>query len=129
MTKDQFIQASRRVTLWGNLHMGLVASVLITLYTVLISWAGPLIQGFGQLMRSYFQDEGTVGLVGGLVFSVFVAPVILIPFLAALRVDRRFGLRCPRCGRSVTARCRPAEVLRTGQCCHCRQVLFEPNDR
>lgn len=129
MTREQFLQASRRVSLYGNLLMGLVGSSLTVLGSLLILWPGPVIQGFGKLLRNHIRDEGTVGLVGGLVGGVVLAPLVLIPLLPALWVDRRFGLRFPGCGRSVTARCRHNEVLRTGKCCHCQETLFQQDDK
>jgi len=129
MTRGQFLQASRRVNLYGNLLVGLVGFSLIILGLLVSPWSDPVLQGLGQWVRSHFQEEGTVGLIGGLVIAVAFAPLVLLLVLPALWVDRRFGLRCPRCGRSLTLRCRHDEVLRTGKCCHCQGTLFEQDDQ
>jgi hypothetical protein len=129
MTRGQFLQASRRVRLYASLLMGLAGSSLIILGSLLVLWARPAIQGLGQLLSNQFRDERTVGLVGGLVGGILLAPMLLIPLMPALWVHRRFGLRCPGCRRSVTTRCRPDEVLRTGRCCHCQQLMFEQVDK
>jgi hypothetical protein len=126
MTRPQFQEAARRVSLYGNLLMGVTGSGVVVLASLFVWWAGPLIGGFGAWVRGLLQDEAKVGLVGGLVGGVVVAPLLLIPLVPVLWVDRRFGMRCPRCRRSVTLRCRHSRVLHTGRCCLCQQPLFEP---
>jgi hypothetical protein len=126
MTREQFIEASRKVRLYGNLSMGLTGSLAIILGTMLVLWAGPVMGNFGQLLRDQFQDEVTVGLIGGLIGTAVCAPLFLISLVPVLWMDRRFGLRCPGCGRSVTLRGGHAAVIRTGKCFRCREVLFKP---
>jgi hypothetical protein len=126
MTGSQFQEAARRVSLYGNLLMGITCAVVIVLGSLGDLWAGPLLGEFGNLLRRWLQDEGVVGLVGGLLGGVVLAPLLLIPLVPFLWMDRRFGVRCPGCRRSVTLRCRHSEVLRTGKCCLCQQFLFEP---
>jgi hypothetical protein len=126
MTPPQFREAARRVSLYGNLLMGVTGSVLIALSSLFVCWDGSLIRGFGTWLRSQFQDEAVVGLVGGFVSGVVLAPLLLIPLVPALWVDRRFGLRCLHCRRSVTLRCRHSQVLQTGRCCLCQRPLFDP---
>lgn len=125
MTREQFQKASRTVSLYGNLLICLVGGCLSILGYLAALWAEPVVQNLGRFIRSHVQDEGTVGLVSGVVFSVVLAPFVVIIIFPLLWVDRRFGLRCSGCGRSVTARCHTSEVLRTGKCCHCQKVLFE----
>jgi hypothetical protein len=129
MTRQQFRDAARRVSLYGNSLMGVTGGVVIALAALFVWWIGPLIGGFGAWLRSQFQNEAVVGLVSGLVGAVLLAPLLLIPLVPALWVDRRFGVRCPVCRRSVTLRCLHSQVLQTGQCCLCQQPLFEPTGR
>jgi hypothetical protein len=125
MTRQQFLHASQRVRAYGSMAMGLVASVLMGLSGLLVLSAFPVVQDFPRLLRNRFPDEVMVGLVAGLLGGVILAPLLLVPWAAARWVDRRIGLRCPACRRSITARCRPGEVLRTGRCCLCNEPLFE----
>jgi hypothetical protein len=125
MTRDQFLKASRQVSLYGNLLIWFVGSVVVITESTLVLWSGPIISSFGQVIRNRFQNEGVVGLIGGLVGGVVFAPFLLIPLLPLLWVDRRFGLRCPGCKRSVTLRCEHGKVLRTGRCCLCQELLFQ----
>ncbi len=124
MTRAEFQKASQQVSLYGNLLMGVTGCVALATASALLFWAGPMLTAFGNQLRTWLHDEGAVGVVGGLVGGVVLAPFLLIPGVPALWVDRRFGLKCPGCGRSVTLRCRGSDVLRTGRCCRCRQVLF-----
>ena len=127
MTRPQFQDAARRVSLYGNLLIWVTGSVVIILASLLAWMIEPTIRGFGTWVRGHLQSEVAVGLVGGLVCGVVIAPLLLIPLVPALWVDRRFGLRCPNCRRSVTLRCHHYEVLQTGKCCLCHQFLFETN--
>ena len=125
MTRQQFHDAARRVSLYGNLLMGLTGAIVIVLSTLFAVWISPLFDPFGVWLRSQFQ-EAVVGLVGGLVIGVVCGPLLLVTLVPFLWVDRRFGLRCPSCQRSVTMRCLHSQVLQTGRCCLCQHPLFEP---
>ncbi len=128
MTRPQFQEAAWRVRLYGNVLMWATGSVVIVLASLLVLWADPWIRGFGAWFRGQVQPEALAGLVFGLAAGVAFAPLLLIPLVPVLWVDRRFGLRCPGCAHSVTLRCRHGQVLQTGRCCLCQQFLFEPDD-
>ena len=54
--------------------------------------------------------------------TALLAVLLVLPLVLC---DRRYGLRCPRCCRSVTLSCPQAKVLRSGKCSRCGAVLFE----
>ena len=126
MTGQQYREAAWRVRLYGNLLIWATGSTVMVLGSLLVWWASPWISGFGAWVRGQLRDEALVGLVGGLAASIVLIPLLLIPLAPALWVDRRFGMRCPSCRRSVTLRCRHSQVLQTGRCCLCQHPLFEP---
>ena len=123
MSREQFIEADRRVHRHLCLILLLTACAAIGLGLALPAWTDAR-----EWLRAH-RGEGVVGLLVGLLVSVVVlGPVLLIPFLSVLWVDRRVGLRCPGCKRSVTLRGRYSEIMRSGRCCWCQQALFEPDD-
>jgi predicted RNA-binding Zn-ribbon protein involved in translation (DUF1610 family) len=40
-------------------------------------------------------------------------------------LDRRFGLRCPHCGHSLTFRRHPARIAASGVCPDCHESVFK----
>jgi hypothetical protein len=123
MSREQLIEAYRRVQRYLCLILLLTACAAIGLGLALPAWADAR-----EWLRAH-RGEGAIRvLVGLLVWAVVLGPLLLIPFLSAMWVDRRFGLRCPACKRSVTLRGRYSEILRTGRCSWCQQTLFEPGD-
>jgi hypothetical protein len=118
MSREQFLQADRRVRNYLLLILTLTSCAAIGLDLALPACAKGLAALRSQL------GEG----VGLLFAAAVLGPLLLIPLLVFLWVDRRFGLRCPGCKRSVLLRCRRWAVLRSGRCCLCQQVLFEPGD-
>jgi hypothetical protein len=124
MSREQFIKAHRRVACYLCIILLLTACAAIGLALALPAWADAR-----EWLRGH-RGEGSVRLlVGLLVAAAVLGPLLLIPFLTFLWVDKRFGLRCPGCKRSVTLRGRYREVLRSGRCCWCQHILFEPGDR
>ncbi len=123
MSREQFIEADRRVRRYLCLILLLTASAAIGVGFALPAWAEAR-----EWLRAHRGEGAIRSLVGLLVEAVVLGPLLLIPFLSVLWIDRRFGLRCPGCKRSVTLRGRYNEVLRTGRCCWCHQTLFEPGN-
>jgi hypothetical protein len=116
--REQLLKADRRVRCYLCLILLLTACVAIGLAVALPAWA----EG-----REWLRSRGGEGAAGFLIVmlveAAVIGPLLLLPFLAVLWVDRRLGLRCPACKRSVTLRGR--EVVRSGRCCWCQQILFE----
>jgi len=123
MSREQFIEADRRVRRYLCLILFLTACVAIGLALALPAW------GDAREWLRADRGEGTARLlVGLLVEAVVLGPLLLIPFLSCLWVNRRFGLRCPGCKHSVTLCGRCRQLLRSGRCCRCQQTLFDPDE-
>jgi hypothetical protein len=122
MTRAQFLQASRRVNIYGGVGawFGLAAVGAVIMPVALL--ARPSL----ELLGNQFPDEGFRGLAGGLIISAFLDPLLIFGALTPLFwVDGMFGLRCPVCGRSITL-LKPNRVLESGRCRNCNALLFEP---
>src|SRR3954451_19049955 len=124
MTRQQYQKVARRVRWYGTLLMWLMLVALLLPLWVSFEWVGPIIDRHGKMVR----QEGVVGLLAVLVIGVVQALLVLVSLLPFWWVDRRYGLKCPHCGRSVTLRCHLHKVLRSGKCCLCQAVLFEPSE-
>jgi hypothetical protein len=119
MTRTHYQSTARKmhwlITAW---------SVLFIIPVVLLIHAlGPSIQSFGHTVRSSC-DEILGGFIGGLVLGV---PPLFGWLAVALFLDRQFGIRCPHCHRSLTARSLPRRVLDTGECSLCHARVFDEN--
>jgi hypothetical protein len=123
MSRDEFIQADRRVNRYLCLILLLTACAAVGLGFALPAWTDAR-----EWIRAQRGEEAARGLFGLLITAVVLGPLLLIPFLSARWMDRRFGLRCPGCKRSVTLPGRYSEILRSGRCCWCQRTLFEPAD-
>jgi hypothetical protein len=123
MSRQQFIEADRRVRRYLCLILLLTACAAIALGFALPAWSEAR-----EWLRVH-RGEGAVRLlIGLLVEAVVLGPLLLTPLLSVMWLDRRFGVRCPKCNRSVTVRGRNSEILRSGRCCWCQQTLFEAGD-
>ena len=118
MTKKDFSRSYWAVQVYGNLLLFLV---LIGYACTAVIWARPL----GNFLRDHFKDEGVVGLIAGSLFGIEFVTCFLLALLPFLWIDRRFGIKCPNCKRSLTLRCARNRVLRTGCCCFCHELLFQ----
>lgn len=127
MTRVEFRNAAKLVSLYGNLSIVLTAVPMLALGSLACIWAEPSIRALGSEIRSRVQDETLTGLIGGLIVSALIVPFLLLLVLPALLVDKLFGVKCPHCRRSVTLRCAHAAVIESGRCSHCKQVLFDPH--
>jgi hypothetical protein len=88
MSREQFIQADRRVRRYLCLILFLTACAAIGLSFALPAWTEAR-----EWLRAH-RGEGAVRLlIGLLVEAAVLGPLLLIAFLAFLRVRRRFGLR------------------------------------
>ena len=120
MSREQFIEADRRVRRYLCLILFLTGCTAAVLALALPAWAEAR-----EWLRAH-RGEGAVRLLVGLLLeAVVLGPLLLISFLSILWVNRRFGLRCPGCKRSITLRARYRELLASGRCCWCQQTLFE----
>ncbi len=123
MSREQFIEADRRVRRYLILILLLTACAAMGLALLLPAWAATR-----ELFRAA-GGEGAARLLFGLLLeAVFVGPLLLIPYLSVVWVNRRLGLRCPGCRQLLTLNGRYRELLRTGRCFRCRQTLFAASE-
>jgi hypothetical protein len=121
MSREQFIEAERRVRRYLCLILFLTACAAIGLGFTLPAWVEAR-----EWLRAQRGGWAVRLLIGLLVEVAVLGPLLLISFLAFLWVRRRFGLCCPACNRCVTLRGPSGEILRSGRCHWCQQALFEP---
>src|SRR5260370_40545668 len=108
MSREQFIEADRRVRRYLCLILLLTASAAIGVGFALPAWAEAR-----EWLRAHRGEGAIRSLVGLLVEAVVLGPLLLIPFLSVLWIDRRVGLRCPGGQGPVTAPGRCNEGLGT----------------
>jgi hypothetical protein len=124
MTRDFYISRAKRILFLGNLIFIVVGGGLVVAMAV---WVGRG-DGWVHALRdklSLHVHPNIVGVVAVLpVIPILVSPVVLALVLIHL-LDRRIGLRCPHCARSLTLRCRYRIVARTGECQLCHGSLFD----
>ena len=66
-----------------------------------------------------------IGLVGTIPLIPLLLAPIIIAILIVAAIDKRIGIPCPKCGKSLTMRCRHATVLNTRRCCLCGEIVLE----
>jgi hypothetical protein len=126
MTRDEYRSAARRVTVYGN-GLGFLTIALTFIPGAVWLDAHPSAGAWlNEWLGHYIPGEAVRGLVGGLGVVATLIPLFVPPLVVFWWVDRRLGLRCPSCGRSVTFRSKYVDVLTSGRCGLCQAVLFEP---
>ncbi len=117
MSRAQYQKTVKRfyriVALWSVAFAGATAW--------LIEVFGGSTGTYGQSIRGHL-GELFGGSVGGLTLG---ASALLVWLGVALMLNRRFGLRCPHCQRSLTVRALPQQVLQTGRCSLCHGRAFD----
>ncbi len=110
MTSETFKAKSKRLGAAFFFAFFGVAIPLLTLVLYAAHW-----------VSTEFQFERTLVflLATPLACGAFIAGGYAIQSL-----DRRFGLRCPRCGHSLTFRQHPARIVESGSCPNCHEALF-----
>src|SRR5437899_11236424 len=102
MTRSTYAAAAHRVTVSGGILMTLAGGILLLLMIAGVTFGGPALQALRESARRVGEGEalaGLIGLVGGLGLAALPLVLIILPLKVC---DRRYGLRCPRCCRSVT---------------------------
>ncbi len=86
--------------------------------------AGKWLRQYGDALRARFGSAGAAwvaaALLGLLVLAIYAVVVIVL--------DRRHGVRCPHCHRSITLRCQAERVLESGECTLCHAKIFDDRD-
>ena len=124
MTHEYYKAAARKMQCIINVSAVIVLGPLLFGLMCLMSTFDAAIRAYGEIIRSRFGE-----LIGGAIGGVFVAMALSMPLLlwvtVMLALDHRFGVRCPYCHRSLTARCLPRRVLETGECSLCGTKVLE----
>ena len=110
MTSDTFKAKSKR--------LGLV--FFVAFFGVAIPLLAAVLYG-AHWVATEFQFERTV------VFRLstpLACGACIAGGYAMQALDRRFGLRCPHCGHSLTFRRHPAQIIATGSCPDCHESVF-----
>ena len=101
-----------------------LAGPIFYLLALSIDAFGAPLTSFGAAIRSRF-GEAIGGAIGGLMVGSIASIPLLICVVVMLAIDRRFGVRCPHCHRSLTARCLSEHVLESGECSLCHKEVFD----
>ncbi len=111
MTSQAYKTASRRIT--GLCAITAIA-VSILIFAV-VMFADDRIAAHVSFDRSWVFFLSTPFACGSFCVGVWAAHL----------VDRRIGLRCPHCGRSLTLRCDPRKIIASGLCPDCHEKVFD----
>ena len=110
MTSDTFKAKSQR----------LAAVFFVVFFGVAISLLAVVLYA-ANWVSTEFHFERTV------VF-LFATPLACGPFVAGgyvmRSIYRRFGVRCPHCGHSLTFRRHPTRIVASGSCPDCHESVF-----
>lgn len=133
VTQSEYAATLKRVRFWAGVVYGFVAVslMLVGLYLHFV-WF-PEIQKLCMFFRDHAKplgDDGFYGAMMGMLFGVTVSlPSMLLPLLPVAWTDRKLGVHCPQCGRSLTLwRQRADQVLKSGACGQCHATLFMVDD-
>jgi hypothetical protein len=123
--REEFERAFRRVRLWETLVGVPSITAAATLLAVVLFFTDSL--SFGPEIRAYARESGNFGaVVGGVGISVVLFGTLLpAMFLPAHWVNRKLGLRCPNCGRSITSIWIHRAPTPAGECRSCKYRLFD----
>ncbi|MEO5803987.1 MAG: hypothetical protein ABIR24_10690 [Verrucomicrobiota bacterium] len=110
MTSDTFKAKSKR----------LGVAFFVVFFGVAIPLLAAVLYG-AHWVSTEFQFERTVVflLSTPLACGAFIAGGFVVQSL-----DRRYGLRCPHCGHSLTFRRHPARINASGSCPDCHETVF-----
>lgn len=125
ITRVQFEAAVRRVRFWETLVGGLAVCAAGSLLA--FGLFGTDFFGLGPEIRPYARESGILGaVIGGVAISVIMFGTLgPAAFLSVCWADRKFGLRCPNCGRSITSIWHHRAPTQAGECRSCKFTLFE----
>lgn len=121
MTRDEFLQSSLRVR-----HCGMLfgAACVIALGPIIAHHSNAAIDAAEQYLLARL-PAGLVQVSVSILCFAALGLVVIAVCLPFILMDRWFGRQCPGCGRSITLRCHRKQVLESGRCCRCRELLFE----
>jgi hypothetical protein len=124
MTRSEFQISAKRVRIIGTvISLGVILPIICVLIYLTDVLGDPL-NRLHDALSERLPEIVAAGLFG-ISIALYVAPVFgFLVFLFYL-ADRRLGLRCPHCHRSLTLRCLHERVLQTGECSLCHERVFD----
>lgn len=123
-TSTEYRNKAKRLQLIGSLIFVFLGGGLTVAITLLVGQPGGLASALQERLRDRVHPD-LIGVVGILpLLPLLVAPLVIAVIIVAL-VDRRIGLKCPECGKSLTMRCKYHEVLKTKRCGLCGTVVLQ----
>lgn len=121
LPKHRFVNAHRLVHLAGAGAV-VLACPGMTLVAMVIMW--PPTSESNNVEDPL--QHGQIALCLLIAFILSILAVVAVVTLISPWLDRKLGVKCPGCGRSVTAEFRCQKILETGKCGFCQQMLFDP---
>lgn len=125
VTASEFKARAKRLHFIGSCIFVLVGGLVGGLGSYLLGLPGGPVERIRQFLLPHIHPDwiGVVEIL--LLFPMMVLP-LLVPVAILTLVDRKIGIPCPQCGKSLTLRCRHEEVLMTRKCGLCGgQALAE----
>lgn len=124
MTRTEFQISAKRMRVTGTaISIGVILPIICNLIYFTDRLGQPLNRLHDAL--SHRLPEIVAAALFGVSIALYVAPVFGLFVLLLYLADRRLGLRCPHCLRSLTLRCPHERVLASGECSLCHERVFE----
>lgn len=124
MTRGSYISQAKKLQFLGGLIFIFVGWGLAGGVSLWLVRDGGLVQVIRERLSMHVHPDW-IGVVGILpLIPILVSPIVLALLLVKL-LDRRIGVRCPHCGKSLTLRCHYRVVANTGQCELCHESVFD----
>ena len=115
---------SKRLQLVGSLIFLCIGGGTLIPLTLVIGRPGGMATAIRNALAPHIHPD-FIGLVGTIpLIPLLLAPIMIAILLVAV-IDKRIGIPCPKCGKSLTLRCRHATVLNTRRCCLCGEIVLE----
>ena len=120
----EYKKKSKRFQLVGSLIFLIIGGGTLIPLTLVVGRPDGLATSIQNALAPHIHPD-FIGLVG----TIPLIPLLLLPILVAIwlvaAIDRLIGLPCPKCGKSLTMRCRHAIVLNTRRCGLCGEIVLE----
>ena len=120
----EYKQKSKRLQLVGSLIFLIIGGGTLIPLTLVIGRPGGMATAIRNALAPHIHPD-FIGVVG----TIPLIPLLLLPILVAIllvaAIDRRIGVPCPKCGKSLTMRCHHAIVIRTRKCGRCGEIVLE----
>lgn len=124
MTRSEFQISTKRMRFTGTV---ISLGVILPIICALIYFTGHLGQPLDKMhdtLKLHLPEAVTPALFG-ISIAICGIPIFGLFALLLYLADRRLGLRCPHCHRSLTLRCVHERVLQSGECSLCHERVFD----